>query len=110
MACSRSRCTSPLIDLFYDIEKDEVTESLHNTYWDLDRFEDTETVDFQLPYGEWIRLFRQNSLVLEDLIELRAPEGGTTTYELIHVRMGAPLARREHLEGTEGSAVGRPNS
>ncbi len=73
---------SPLIDLFYDIEKDEVTKSLHNTYWDLGRFEDSETVDFQLPYGEWIRLFRQNSLVLEDLIELRAPEGGTTTYEL----------------------------
>jgi hypothetical protein len=34
-----------------------------------------------LPYGEWIRLFRANGLEIEDLIELRAPEDGTTTYD-----------------------------
>jgi hypothetical protein len=33
-----------------------------------------------LPYGEWIRLFRANGLVVEDLVELRPPEGATTTY------------------------------
>ena len=26
---------------------------------------------FQLPYGTWIRLFRENGLIVEDLIELR---------------------------------------
>jgi SAM-dependent methyltransferase len=39
------------------------------------------TTEFQLPYGEWIRLFRANGLEVEDLIELRPPEGATTTYE-----------------------------
>jgi SAM-dependent methyltransferase len=39
------------------------------------------TTEFQLPYGEWIRLFRANDLEVEDLIELRPPEGASTTYE-----------------------------
>jgi len=32
-------------------------------------------------YGDWIRLFRQNGLAVEDLIELQAPEGAVTTYD-----------------------------
>lgn len=38
------------------------------------------TIDFQLLHGEWIRLFRSHGLVVEDLIELRAPKGATSTY------------------------------
>jgi SAM-dependent methyltransferase len=38
------------------------------------------TAEFQLGHGEWIRLFGANDLVVEDLIELQAPEGATTTY------------------------------
>jgi SAM-dependent methyltransferase len=38
------------------------------------------TAEFQLSHGEWIRLFRANDLVVEDLVELRAPEGATTSY------------------------------
>lgn len=38
------------------------------------------TIDFQLSHGEWIRLFRSHGLVVEDLIELRAPKGATSTY------------------------------
>ena len=74
---------SPLVDLFFDIENDQITETLHNDYFDLDRFEDDETVDFQLPYGEWIRLFRGNGFDVEDLIELRAPKGAKTTYDFV---------------------------
>jgi SAM-dependent methyltransferase len=46
-------------------------------------FEDPEwaTTEFQLPYGAWIRLFRANGLEIEDLIELRPPEGAPTTYD-----------------------------
>lgn len=76
---------SPLIDLFYDPKADEVRERLHNGYWELDRFEDGETVDFQLGYGDWIRLFRASGLEVEDLVELRAPEDGTTTYDLVEL-------------------------
>jgi ubiquinone/menaquinone biosynthesis C-methylase UbiE len=42
--------------------------------------EGSTTTEFQLPYGEWIRLFRANGLEVEDLIELQPPEGATTTY------------------------------
>ncbi|MDP9241862.1 MAG: class I SAM-dependent methyltransferase [Actinomycetota bacterium] len=42
---------------------------------------DGPSVEWQLTYGEWIRLFRSNGFVLEDLIELRPPgEGASTTY------------------------------
>ncbi len=38
------------------------------------------TVDFQMLHGAWIRLFRGSGLEVEDLVELRAPKHGTTTY------------------------------
>ena len=41
---------------------------------------DEETVEFKLPYGEWIRLFRANGFEVEDLIELRPPAPSRTTY------------------------------
>jgi len=74
---------SPLLDLFFDLETDEVGESLRTGYWEIGRVEDDESVDFQLRYGDWIRLFRANDLVVEDLIELRAPAEAQTTYELV---------------------------
>ncbi len=39
------------------------------------------SVDFQLAYGEWIRLFRSSSFVVDDLIELRPPEHADSTFE-----------------------------
>ncbi len=56
---------------------------MRNDYFELERFEDAETVDFQLPYGEWIRLLRANGFELEDLIELRPPQNATTTYDFV---------------------------
>ena len=37
--------------------------------------------EYQLPYGEWIRLFRTNGFVIEDLIELRPAADATTGYD-----------------------------
>lgn len=39
------------------------------------------TIDFQIPHGEWISLFRANNLVVDDLIELRPPADAITTYD-----------------------------
>jgi SAM-dependent methyltransferase len=36
--------------------------------------------EFQLPYGDWIRLFHRNGFEVEDLVHLRAPKGAETTY------------------------------
>ena len=47
---------------------------LHRLEW-----ADTGTVEFALPIGEWIRLFRAIGFELLDLIELRAPLGASTS-------------------------------
>jgi SAM-dependent methyltransferase len=63
----------------WDDDADAVTDRLARDYFDLRRW-DQETVDFMLPYGEWIRLFRSNGLEIEDLIEPRPPAAARTTY------------------------------
>ncbi len=37
-----------------------------------------ESVEFHLPHGEMVRLLRASGFEIEDLIEIRAPEGATT--------------------------------
>jgi SAM-dependent methyltransferase len=74
---------SPILDLFWDNEAEKVDDRLRNDYFDLSRFEEDEAVNFQLPYGEWIRLFHANGFEVVDLVELRAPEEATTTYDLV---------------------------
>jgi SAM-dependent methyltransferase len=51
-------------------------------YFGLHRLEwsDDESVEFALPIGDWIRLFRANGLEVLDVIELQAPAGATTRY------------------------------
>jgi len=72
---------SPLMDLCWAVAEDHVGRELVNDYFLLRRFEDPDgSVTFQLPYGEWIRLFRRHGLRVEDLLELQAPEGATSTY------------------------------
>lgn len=37
-------------------------------------------VEFELTYGDWIRLFRANGLVVEALAEVQPPDGAASTY------------------------------
>ena len=41
---------------------------------------DWHTTEFQLTYGDWIRLFRANGLSIEDLVELRPGPDAVSTY------------------------------
>lgn len=61
-------------------------------YFGMHRFEwpNEECVDFHLGYGDWIRLLRANGFEVEDLLELRPPEGATTRYPYVNL----PWARR----------------
>ena len=59
---------------------DDVDSCLHRDYFDRHAWDDDEGVSYNLTYGDWIRLFRANGLVVEDLIELRPAEDATTTY------------------------------
>jgi SAM-dependent methyltransferase len=63
----------------WDDAKNRVSERLLRDYFGMRAWVE-ETVDFVLPYGEWIRLFREHDLEVEDLVELRPPTNARTTY------------------------------
>jgi ubiquinone/menaquinone biosynthesis C-methylase UbiE len=71
---------STLHFLCWDEATDTVGDRLQLSYFAEMRSEDGRAVSFARPYGAWIRLFRSNGFVVEDLIELRAPPGAVTTY------------------------------
>lgn len=68
-------------------DDDPPTNALRMPYFAMGRAEgqepDWRTVEWQLTYGDWIRLFRRCGLVIEDLIELRPEEGAETTYDYV---------------------------
>ena len=69
-----------------DLESEgPATERLLRDYFGMHRFEWTEdpSVEFHIGYGGWIRLLRANGFEVQDLIELRPPEGSTTTYPFV---------------------------
>jgi len=51
---------------------------LHRLQWS-----DDESIEFTLPTGEWIRLFRSSGLEVLDLLELRAPAGASTRHPYV---------------------------
>jgi SAM-dependent methyltransferase len=57
-----------------------LTTTLHRDAFGMKRVTDGESVDFVLPHGEWIRLFRRHGLVVDDLIELQPAPDSTTSY------------------------------
>lgn len=71
---------TPIQFLCQDRQTRHLTDHLVNDYFGLWRLEWEDEVHFQLPYGEWIRLFRENGLLVEDLIETQPPRSGTSTY------------------------------
>ncbi len=76
--------TTPWPYLTWNFDRDRVGRRLRRSYFGMRRFDDGAgegTVDFQLPYGEWIRCFGRHGFAVEDLVELRAPKRATTTFE-----------------------------
>jgi SAM-dependent methyltransferase len=60
---------------------DELVPELQEPYFGLHRVEDADgSVEFNLPQGDWIRLFRRNGFRLERLVEVQPPEGAKSTY------------------------------
>jgi SAM-dependent methyltransferase len=71
---------SPLADLCWSPDTDLMEPVLHRSYFGLHKFEEPDFVYFQLPYGEWIRLFRRSGLEVEDLVEPQPPPDAQSTY------------------------------
>jgi SAM-dependent methyltransferase len=68
-----------------DDENEPATDRLLRDYFGMHRFEwpGDPSVDFHLGYGDWIRLLRANGFEVEDLVEVRPPDGSTTRYPFV---------------------------
>ena len=73
--------TSPIAFLCWSPDTDLIEPRLHRPYFGPREHENSDgSVEFHLTYGQWINLFREQGLVVEDLIEPRPPEDATSTY------------------------------
>jgi ubiquinone/menaquinone biosynthesis C-methylase UbiE len=70
---------APIETICWPMGADHVGQTLALDYFGLHRIDDGEIV-FQLSYGEWIRLFRSNGFVVEDLIEPRPGPDAVSSY------------------------------
>jgi SAM-dependent methyltransferase len=72
---------SPFGWICHDDQVDEVVDRLCLEYFGLHRHDDPDgSVQFNLGYGDWIRLFGESGFTVEELIEIRPPEGAESTY------------------------------
>ena len=73
--------STPLAMCCFDGETERVLPRLKTPYFGMHRYEASEEpVEFNLPYGEWIRLFRENGFRVETLVEVQPPEGAASSY------------------------------
>jgi SAM-dependent methyltransferase len=88
---------TPILDMAWPPGLEHPGERLALDYWEeIRRFEEPgEPIAFQLPYGEWIALFRKNGLTVESLIELRPPANAVSSYRSVEDR---EWARRWPME------------
>ncbi len=78
--------STPIRDVCFDAGAGMITQRLAIDYFGLARIEDGESVEYQLPYGEWIRLFRRHGFIVTSFL----PSSGTDQ------RRGVPF---EHGSG-----------
>jgi SAM-dependent methyltransferase len=71
---------SPIESIHWAPGAEAVGDRLALDYFGLHQVDDGEDTWFQLPYGEWIRLFRSNGFVVEDLVEPRPGPDATSSY------------------------------
>ncbi|MDQ4029731.1 MAG: class I SAM-dependent methyltransferase [Actinomycetota bacterium] len=71
---------SPFAQAALHPETEMIEPVLHRDYFGLHRLGEGDPVEFNLPYGEWIGLFRQHGFAIEALIEPRPAPDATSTY------------------------------
>ena len=61
------------------------TDRLLRPYFGMHRFEwsDDDSVEFHLPHGEMIALLRRSGFEVEELVEIRPPDGSTSRYPFV---------------------------
>jgi SAM-dependent methyltransferase len=53
---------------------------LQRDYFGMRSMDTDGTIEFMLTYGDWVRVFVGAGFAIRDLIEIRPPEGATSTY------------------------------
>ena len=71
---------SPIMSLAWAEGDEHPGDRLVRDYFGLHAMPDDDMINFQLPYGEWIRLFRANRFTIEDLIELQPTPDAKSSY------------------------------
>ncbi|MCI4330762.1 MAG: class I SAM-dependent methyltransferase [Thermoplasmata archaeon] len=71
---------SPIATLAWNLRSDRISPKLRRDYFGLHRIDFPKEVNFQLPYGAWIALFRENGLQVERLVEPRMGRAGSSRY------------------------------
>ena len=91
--------STPLVEICWPPDADEMTDRLTLDYFGLHQIATGESdhAEFNLPYGEWIRLFRRSGFVVEDLVELRPAPDAVSTYRSEHARDWARRWPMEHI-------------
>jgi SAM-dependent methyltransferase len=73
--------STPLEVMCWNEDADRMEPALRLDYFGMRRIEEKDgPVQFELPYGEWIRLFRANGFEIEGLREIQPPPGAESTY------------------------------
>jgi len=89
---------TPILDIAWPIEAEHPTESLIGDYFGKHVIDvPGECLEYQLPYGEWIRLFRASGFTIEDLIEPRPAADAVSSYRDDSVRAWARRWPLEHI-------------
>jgi SAM-dependent methyltransferase len=71
---------SPILELCWPTDAERPGDRLVHDYFGMHQIESDDEVGFQLPYGEWIRLFRTHGLEVLDLIEPRPAPDAISSY------------------------------
>lgn len=72
--------SSPFRNVAQDRRSDRVGRTLRYDYFGLHRVRYPQEINFQLPYGDWIRLFARHDLLVESLTENRPGPGERSSY------------------------------
>jgi len=89
--------TTPWLQILWPMGEDVPVTELRAPYYGKRLGVDDGEAVFVMPYGEWIRLFRSCDLVVENLVELQAPAGATSTYWREEVARWARSWPAEHI-------------
>jgi SAM-dependent methyltransferase len=71
---------TPIIEMCYPDEGDHPGDQLLDDYFGMWSLPWDGYVEFMLPYGAWIRLFRAHGFAIDDLIELRPTPEAKSSY------------------------------